>query len=93
MKNAEIIAPKAVDVLSCFYRSVSLTELCTLLQQFSTLRTCITNNTGRDLFREEVERLLQTQNALPCDLTLSGNAAHYLATMIGQDQLALGRML
>ncbi|MBB3214262.1 hypothetical protein FHW67_003577 [Herbaspirillum sp. Sphag1AN] len=93
MKNAEIIVPKAVDVLSCFSRSARLTELCTLLPQFSTSRTRINNNTGHDLFREEVERLLQTPNALSCNSALSGNAAHYLATMIGQDQLALGRML
>jgi hypothetical protein len=92
MKNAEIIRPKALDVLPCFSRSARLSELCALLLQSSTLRTRINHNSGRDLFGETA-LLLQTLNTLRCESALSGNAAHYLATMIGQDQLALGRML
>lgn len=92
MKNVEIIGPKALDVLPCFSRSARLSELCTLLLQSSTLRTRINNNSGRDLFGETA-LLLQTQNTLRSESALSGSAAHYLATMIGQDQLALGRML
>ena len=102
MKNAEIITPAATDTLFCFSTTSRLMELCVLLQQASLLHAGTAHipgttgarcNAGGDL--SDQVTLLQSQISPTTGQSPSPtpNAAHYLAVLIAQDQIALGRML